>query len=151
MPQRLQIGALGVFDFTVGEYLYLGSAHGPGGLRARVGRHLRADKAHHWHIDHLLACARLLGFSWSTSPDRLECSWSQALAWLSGACIPAPGFGASDCRSFGSCCQTHLLAFSSGIAPTSLCATLAGSAGCKAVDLIYVSCQDVGGIFTPIG
>jgi putative endonuclease len=35
-----------------GRYLYCGSAHGPGGIKARVARHMRRDKAVRWHIDH---------------------------------------------------------------------------------------------------
>ena len=36
-----------------GTYVYAGSARGPGGIRARVGRHLRKEKAVRWHVDHL--------------------------------------------------------------------------------------------------
>ena len=38
---QLQVGALGTFAFQAGWYVYVGSAFGPGGLAARVGRHLR--------------------------------------------------------------------------------------------------------------
>ncbi|HIQ09546.1 MAG TPA: DUF123 domain-containing protein, partial [Anaerolineaceae bacterium] len=40
-PVGLRVGALGVWDFPEGVYVYLGSARGPGGIRARLGRHLR--------------------------------------------------------------------------------------------------------------
>ena len=53
--QDLSIGKLGTFKFPAGEYIYLGSAHGPGGLRARLGRNLRGSGAVHWHIDGLRA------------------------------------------------------------------------------------------------
>src|SRR3954466_12462716 len=33
-----------------GPLFYAGSARGPGGLRARLARHQRADKKPHWHI-----------------------------------------------------------------------------------------------------
>src|SRR6266540_676456 len=36
-----------------GRYLYCGSAKGPGGLQARVARHMRRGKAVRWHIDRL--------------------------------------------------------------------------------------------------
>ncbi len=39
--------------------------------------------------------------------QRLECRWSQAVAGLSGVSVPAPGFGASDCRCG---CPAHLVA-----------------------------------------
>jgi hypothetical protein len=38
----------------------------------------------------------------------LECGWSQALLALPGACVPAAGFGASDCCSG---CPAHLVHF----------------------------------------
>lgn len=34
--------------------MYVGSAMGSGGLKARVERHLSDNKKVHWHIDHLL-------------------------------------------------------------------------------------------------
>jgi len=40
-------------DLLPGYYIYIGSAFGPGGVRARMLRHLRADKPKHWHIDYL--------------------------------------------------------------------------------------------------
>ena len=42
-----------------GCYVYAGSARGPGGIRARVRRHLRPDKTPHWHIDQVTAYAKL--------------------------------------------------------------------------------------------
>ncbi|WP_429615053.1 DUF123 domain-containing protein, partial [Sphingobium olei] len=43
--------------FMPGWYVYAGSAYGPGGLRARIRRHLRRGKLLHWHIDHLTSTA----------------------------------------------------------------------------------------------
>ena len=39
-----RVGALGSVTLSPGTYLYLGSAYGPGGLAARLRRHLRRDK-----------------------------------------------------------------------------------------------------------
>ena len=51
-PQRLTIGRLGEIYFPQGEYIYMGSALGPGGLGVRLGRHLKNDGfSCHWHID----------------------------------------------------------------------------------------------------
>jgi Uri superfamily endonuclease len=36
-----------------GRYLYCGSAKGPGGLKARLSRHMRRGKSVRWHIDRL--------------------------------------------------------------------------------------------------
>jgi hypothetical protein len=38
---HLAVGRLGAFDFPAGAYVYLGSANGPGGLRARLAHHAR--------------------------------------------------------------------------------------------------------------
>ncbi|MGE5612498.1 MAG: DUF123 domain-containing protein, partial [Bacillota bacterium] len=47
---RLDRAAAGL---PAGRYLYCGSARGPGGLRARVGRHMRKGKVVRWHVDRL--------------------------------------------------------------------------------------------------
>ncbi len=49
----LTIGKLGCHHFSRGWYLYCGSAFGPGGLRARIGHHLKHSDKKHWHIDYL--------------------------------------------------------------------------------------------------
>jgi Uri superfamily endonuclease len=113
-PTTLQTGRLGKFTFPAGVYLYFGSAWGPGGLRARLGRHLRPASMRllHWHIDYLSAVADLRAVGYlikddrELNPARLECLWSQAAASLPGSLAPAPGFGASDCQAG---CPAHLL------------------------------------------
>jgi Uri superfamily endonuclease len=112
--QALAVGRLGSFSFPAGDYVYLGSAQGPGGLRGRLGRHLRGGGQRHWHIDYLRSAAELIGYGYSLSaaqPAALECGWSQKLAALPEAGVPVPGFGASDCRSG---CEAHLVHFSEG-------------------------------------
>ena len=78
---ELSVGQLGAFRFPAGDYLYLGSAHGPGGLRARLGRHLRGDGKTHWHIDYLREAVSVHAVGWQKAakglPGRLECSWSR--------------------------------------------------------------------------
>ena len=102
----LTIGRLGEVVLPAGVYAYAGSAFGSGGLRARLGRHLRGDGVTHWHIDYLRAQARVADCFYTVSDTPLECVWSRALAALPGALIPVPGFGASDCRSG---CGAHLI------------------------------------------
>lgn len=126
--KTLQVGRLGQVPFPAGDYLYLGSARGPGGLRARLSRHLRLAKRPHWHIDALRAIAQVLGLVYLVSADLTplpyECAWSQALAAWPGTHIPAPGFGASDCSSG---CPAHLVAFPPGaLSPSALPETLRG-------------------------
>ena len=96
-------GCLGTFTLAPGRYAYVGSAHGSGGLAARVGRHLRADKPRHWHIDALTATAPVVEVWYAASPTRLECTWAAVLRDLPGVVLPIPRFGASDCS-----CPSHL-------------------------------------------
>lgn len=90
-----------------GTYVYAGSAFGPGGIRARVGRHLRADKKPHWHIDHL--SARVACVEVRTYPGGRECDLV-AMLISDGAVVPVAGFGSSDCRD----CAAHLVRLADG-------------------------------------
>lgn len=105
MPgRRLTIGARGDLVLGAGRYVYVGSAHGAGGLAGRLAHHLAAIGRPHWHIDYLRANCRLRGV-WVTNGARtLEHAWAQRVGALDVAFVPLPGFGASDCR-----CVTHLL------------------------------------------
>ena len=42
--RQITIGRRSTRQFQPGYYLYVGSAFGPGGLKARVGRHMRSEK-----------------------------------------------------------------------------------------------------------
>ena len=107
--RSVTVGRLGVVRFPVGEYFYVGSAFGQGGLRSRLNRHFRQDaKRYHWHIDYLRAVVEVRGCFFEVSDQRLECRWSQALASLPSAVIPVPRFGSTDCR-LG--CRSHLVSF----------------------------------------
>jgi len=103
---RLPIGALGEHALPAGWYVYVGSARGPGGLAARVGRHWRGDGARHWHIDYLQPALRLTAVWWAPGAARRECAWARALQARPGATAPVPRCGASDCR-----CPAHLWHF----------------------------------------
>lgn len=107
--QELQVGRLGRFDFSPGGYVYLGSALGPGGLQARLGRHLRGNGTPHWHIDWLRAKALITGYYFIASNKWFECVWSQALINLPFARVPVLGFGASDCKDSDNRCPAHLV------------------------------------------
>ncbi|MCE4606866.1 MAG: DUF123 domain-containing protein [Desulfurococcales archaeon] len=92
-------------DYTIGNlytgilpggiYVYIGSAWGPGGLGARVSRHLSVDKRIHWHIDWLTSDPRceLIGVYLFPSAKG-ESSLYNLLAGISECIIP--GFGSSD-------------------------------------------------------
>ena len=103
--REIEIGRLGSLFLPRGYYLYVGSARGPGGLRARLARHCRRGEHPRWHIDHLRDHANLIEIWAVESDERLECLWAQQLAQLSEA-RPIPHFGSSDCR-----CPSHLLHF----------------------------------------
>jgi Uri superfamily endonuclease len=108
VPHRVsvRVGALGEMHLAPGLIVYVGSAQGPGGLRARLGHHCRLPARPHWHLDYLRAEISILGAWISPSADLLEHRWAAALASMRGAATPAAGFGASDCT-----CRTHLFWF----------------------------------------
>ena len=106
--KRLEIivGKLGVLSVQAGYYVYVGSALGPGGLAARVGRHCRREKALRWHVDYLRAEAQIEEVWYATGKSHRECRWANVLCALPGASVPLTGFGASDCG-----CPSHLCFF----------------------------------------
>lgn len=108
VPSQIEliVGALGRFVLPPGRYAYVGSALGPGGLRGRLGRHLRQSRRSHWHVDYLLATASLAQVIAAAGTERLECRWVRMLVQLSGAWVPIPGFGSSDCVE---ACPAHLV------------------------------------------
>lgn len=99
---RIPVGALGTWAFPHGVYLYVGSAWGPGGLRARVGRHVMGSPRPRWHIDYLRSHACPVAL-WLAPGAHLECVWAQALSECPDFRVIIPRFGASDCR-----CTAHL-------------------------------------------
>lgn len=99
----LTVGGLGERVLAPGLYLYAGSALGPGGLRARLGRHAGFSRSPHWHIDHLTNASSPVEAWLHEGRERLEHEWAGALSSCGWACGALPGFGSSDCR-----CPTHL-------------------------------------------
>ena len=107
IERAIQIGRLGRFHFPIGYMAYVGSAFGPGGLESRLRHHLHSSSASpHWHIDYLRRYAEPVSV-WITESDaRVEHIWASALTASADTFIPAPGFGASDCK-----CRSHLFCF----------------------------------------
>ena len=99
---RVQIGHWGLLDLQPGYYIYIGSASGPGGVGARVSRHLRLAKAKHWHIDYLREYLTPQAVWVSYETEQLEHCWAQVFYNLPGL-TPIQGFGCSDCK-----CYSHL-------------------------------------------
>ena len=100
---ELRATSLGSAILAPGRYAYCGSAYGPGGLRARLRRHLRREKALRWHIDHLTAAGRI--FALGLAPGGQECALFEDLSRRPDVEVPLAGFGSSDCAS----CPAHLL------------------------------------------
>ena len=103
-PLSLRVGRLGSLGFEPGRYLYVGSAYGPGGLAARVRRHLKSTKNRlHWHVDYL-SSAIGVDKAW-VIPHGNECELTSALLSAPTTSVPFVGFGSSDCNR----CDAHLL------------------------------------------
>lgn len=98
----IQIGRWKQVSFDEGYYLYIGSAFGPGGLGARLGRHCRKQKKKRWHIDYLTPTMDVSRIWCDTGGQRLEHEWA-GLLQASDKFQSIDGFGCSDCD-----CQSHL-------------------------------------------
>lgn len=96
------VGRWGTLEIRPGYYLYVGSAFGAGGVRARVARHCRQHKTQRWHIDYLRAFTAPHSVWCSYAATRLEHHWARALSALPDVAA-VDGFGCSDCR-----CNAHL-------------------------------------------
>jgi len=93
---------------STGYYLYCGSAHGPGGLRSRIGYHTKVKPKKHWHFDRLRDHLDLVEVWWNTSEKNHECIFSQCLQRHERSDVPLHGFGSSDCLNG---CASHLIRF----------------------------------------
>ncbi len=94
--KRLKIGSLGEFDIVPGFFVYVGSAFGSGGLRARIGHHLKSTAEPRWHIDYLLQVATPVEVWFTTAARKLEQPWAEFLKNVSGFRVPIVRFGSSD-------------------------------------------------------
>lgn len=107
-PKELKIGSLPPHEFH-GEYLYVGSALGSGGLR-RVRRHVEvsrgSNEGSHWHVDHLTSTGKIIESWLIPTEEDLECALAGKLKGEFNQ--PVKGFGASDCD-----CYSHLFFYDS--------------------------------------
>ncbi|WP_022834887.1 GIY-YIG nuclease family protein [Salisaeta longa] len=102
--RTVTVGARGPVTLQPGWYAYVGSARGPGGLRARVQRHARRQKNAHWHIDYLREALTLRTVWLAYDASSHECTWAAALRTHPVATSPRKGLGSSDCA-----CPTHFI------------------------------------------
>ena len=103
--RRIRIGKFGKFDFDPGWYVYVGSAHGQGGLKRRTDHHLRCDKRRkHWHVDYIRPFATIGEIWFSLVPASWEHDWVWTMMRMHGATVPVARFGARDCKRG---CEAH--------------------------------------------
>jgi len=89
--KRLEIGRLGSFNIIPGFYAYVGSAFGPGGLRARIRHHLESVAQPHWHIDYLLGYAEPVEVWYALAGRKLEQNLAELMLALWSGSIKSGG------------------------------------------------------------
>lgn len=100
--ERVQVGRWRGIELQPGYSIYVGSAFGPGGVQARVSRHLRVEKPQRWHIDYVTSLVTPLAAWVSYASEKLEHRWAQFF-FEKNKLTSVPGFGCSDCK-----CHSHL-------------------------------------------
>jgi Uri superfamily endonuclease len=108
VKKPVRIGKLDTLNLKQGFYVYIGSAFGPGGLKARIRHHLKNSSRPHWHIDYLASILKLHEIWYTYDPVRREHQWAEVHGSTRGASIPLLGFGSSDCG-----CPSHLYFYQS--------------------------------------
>lgn len=98
----IRVGRLAVLDLQPGYYIYIGSAFGPGGVRARVKHHAGISKKPHWHLDYIRPKLALEEIWYSIDTARYEHEWAEIMYYTLKMQVPVQGLGASDCR-----CESH--------------------------------------------
>ncbi len=101
--QDIEVGRIGKHNFKKGFYLYVGSAHGPGGLNARLARHMKKDKSKRWHIDYIRNAGFVTSIIVQYGKEKKECTWAEKLKSSDFLIMPINRFGSSDCT-----CRSHL-------------------------------------------
>lgn len=96
--KSIQIGKFGVLDIKPGFYVYIGSAFGPGGVKARLNHHFKITSRPHWYIDYLRKHVSIKKVWITYDGKRRERCWSKGFETLTHTEIPIMGFGASDHR-----------------------------------------------------
>ena len=104
----ITVGKLGSFNFDSGNYYYIGSAVGSGGIAGRIKHHFEITENPHWHIDYLRYHSRFKSVYFKISSKEDE---HLAASILSEIMIPPiKYFGSSDCN-----CCSHLFYSKSNI------------------------------------
>lgn len=99
--KKIMVGRLGQINLELGYYIYVGSAFGPGGVKARVSRHMRRKETRHWHIDYAREFMEPYAVWYSHDNNHLEHIWAQKLEEINSM-SSVIGFGCSECK-----CTSH--------------------------------------------
>ena len=108
---RQNLHRFGNVELIPGYYFYCGSAHGSGGLKSRITRHLTKSSKKFWHIDYIKGYLFPTEVWYQVSLEKNECSFCRTFHDQMGGEIPIKGFGSSDCRNK---CGSHLVRFPLG-------------------------------------
>ena len=105
-------GSQGYLELSKGNYMYVGSATGAGGISARVSRHIRKlgdNKKAGWHLDYIRdhGCVERIWFG--ELPADAEHDLALTLSRLPGVSAPFPGIGGTDCKKAKKKCPAHFL------------------------------------------
>lgn len=103
VTRKVDVGKLGFLNLIPGYYIYVGSAFGPGGLRARINRHVGVSKKKHWHLDYIKMFTQPLEIWYSYDPMIREHQWAETIERGGNTRVLMKGFGSSDCS-----CAAHL-------------------------------------------
>jgi Uri superfamily endonuclease len=103
---HMPVGRLGRVFLPAGYWIYVGSAFGPGGLRARLNHHLKPSARPHWHLDYIKRALHAQEIWTTTDTVKREHDWVGIMAAMEGASLPLAGFGATDCS-----CRSHIIHF----------------------------------------
>jgi len=98
VEKQINVGQLGRMVLRPGYYLYVGSAFGPGGLKARLNHHLRRVLKPHWHIDYLRRYTKVIEIWYTMDAARREDDWVDSITKIPHMSLAYPGFGASDSK-----------------------------------------------------
>ncbi|CAB1080186.1 hypothetical protein D1AOALGA4SA_7874 [Olavius algarvensis Delta 1 endosymbiont] len=108
VEKPIKIGKLGTLFVKSGYYAYVGSAFGPGGLKARINHHVNRSSRPHWHLDYLRPALSVCEIWYTYDQARREHQWATIHSQARNVVQPLPGFGSSDCR-----CLSHLFFYRS--------------------------------------
>ena len=86
--RQIEIGKLGTLQVKPGFYIYVGSAFGPGGLKARIGHHRNKTSRPHWHMDYLGPYLKLIEFWYTYGPVHREHQWAKIISTTGGTSVP---------------------------------------------------------------